>query len=66
MEDRLSNKLPFAGGQAWGNRYPKGGIVFEQINCDGSKVSLEQQLKDALEREDYAKAIELRDKMKER
>ena len=54
----LFNKMPFAGGCS-----DQTGPAY---NCDGSEMSIEQQLTNALEREDYAKAIELRDKMKER
>lgn len=67
-EDRLSNNLPFAGGFARGGFVPRGGgeVI---INRDGSIAdtrSLEDQLKDALEHEEFERAAVLRDKMKQR
>jgi hypothetical protein len=55
------DSIPFAGGRPFAIVQFKDGE-----RCIYSGQSLEDQLQDALEREDYAKAIELRDKMKER
>lgn len=66
MEDRLGNELPFAGGRAafpWGSSEVTKEPGFVQ---DQQLSYLQDQLKDALEHEEFERAAVLRDKMKQR
>jgi hypothetical protein len=68
-EDKQIHKIDFKFPEKEGDKvtvpFAGGHVTIERL-ADDEPPSLEDQLKDAIEREDYAKAIELRDKMKER
>lgn len=36
---------------------------YQSVNCDGTPMSIEDQIKEAIEKEDYERAAKLRDKL---